>query len=65
MSHPLIRSGQWSQTTTGTTQHAARLSRLVRFVMPFVELFVSSSRAKIAESFPFKSFGFECDKQRF
>ncbi len=25
MSRPLIRSGQWSQTTTGITQPAARL----------------------------------------
>jgi len=26
MSRPLIRSGQWSKTTTGITQPAARLS---------------------------------------
>jgi len=27
MSHPLLRSGQWSQTTTGITHPAARLIR--------------------------------------
>jgi len=27
MSRPVIRSGQWSQTTTGITQPAARLNR--------------------------------------
>ncbi len=28
MSRPLIRSGQWSQTTTGKTQPAARLKSM-------------------------------------
>ncbi len=31
MSRPLIRSGQWSQTTTGITQPAARLKEHALF----------------------------------
>ena len=44
MSHPYIRSGQWSQTTTGISQPAARLKALHVVNAKSVSTYLSQNR---------------------